>query len=315
MPTLQLTKIISKIACVFDDIPFLLKGLLTKSLDALGSYMLAGASGVMFPLNIYEGITGLRKALKLPKDNPKRKTMITANLTKICLATGGLGIATGLVVTTILSTAVAGPILSLLVPAVMAGITGTEFWQKLHRYKLTKKMSEGIEKEEKLIKTKRRIGFSSIYLFLIIGITAMAGLSTLTALGVASFGIVPSAVLVGLVCLAVGTKIFQLVDKHKNYKFTNSIKDFFANLFKHKKIDPDKTDALLNNPENKEIIKSTYELMAKQGLLSLSADKQITSSKATSEDDVNPAPTSPFLSSTHDEPDLQYKDRYVIGNR
>lgn len=240
----QAGKLFAKVVCIFDDIPFLLM----KDAGSLGSYLLAGAGFLIFPVEGYEGITGLRKAHRAYKEHGGvKRALITASVAKIGFATVGFAASAALLAFVLTNLIVLAAAASVAIPATMAAIGAVELGYNIDG--LIKAKQDGTP--EKITSAKRKVGYGSAYLGFSLAITALATLSVLTGLGVLSFGIVPSVMLIAVVSVALSVKIFEIVDKKKGFALSNALKNGlhnFCNLFKH---DKSNDYQLVKDPSNK----------------------------------------------------------------
>lgn len=230
----------AKIICVFDDLPFLL----VQYTGEAGSYLLAGAGLLIFPVEAWEGINGIKKARKFKGDPKLRNNKMGTSVAKITFSGLGFAVSAALIAFIAADLALLGAGAMVAVPALMAAITATELVKNAyHLYHLKNNppvlpadsTKEDIEKANaKYAKAiehgKRKVTYNSLYLGFATAITVLATVSILTGLGVASFGIVPAAILVGVVCVALTVKIFELIDKKKDHAITNAIKNFFGKI-------------------------------------------------------------------------------------
>lgn len=245
------SELFGKIICVFDDLPFLL----VQYAGEAGSYLLAGAGLLIFPVEAWEGINGIKKARKFKGDPKLRNNKMGTSVAKIAFSGVGFAASAALIAFIVADLAFLGAGAMVAVPAMMAAITATELVKNAyHLYHLknnppvlpadsTKEEIEAanVEYAKAIENGKRKVTYNSLYLGFATAITVLATISILTGLGVASFGIVPAAVLVGVVCVALAVKIFELVDKKKGHAMTNAIKNFFGKISSRFKNEPQET--------------------------------------------------------------------------
>ncbi len=200
------SKLLTKAVCVFDDIPFLLT---LKNTGNVGPLLLVGAGLLMFPIGAYEGIKGLRKAFRKGMGQAERKALIVTSAIKLGLAVIGFIASVTLLAFVLTNLVVLAAAASITIPTVMAVVGGVELAHDLHSLSLAKQNVEGVEE------AKRDVAYSAAFFGFGLAIATLATLSVLTGLGVISFGIIPSAILVGVVVIALAVKIFQILDTKK----------------------------------------------------------------------------------------------------
>jgi hypothetical protein len=260
--------LLSKIVCVFDDIPFLLR----QYVGNVGPFLLFAAGLIIFPIQIFEGFLGLHEAwmkhdkysrVRKPDDrmSPKLKSLIVNSTTRIGLSIVGIAVTAALLTFVLTHLAVLEGAASIAIPAIMTVISGVDLVSDLFAWRRAKNAylaNSTPRNYEKLIDAKRDTIFSGISLGFGMAITGLATLGVLSGLGVVSLGVVPSAVLIGVVVVALAVKIFEMIDEKYEYRFTNKIRSFFKPLFGGERVlhqVEKNTDLRWNSTAN--IIKST----------------------------------------------------------
>lgn len=264
-------KLLGKIICIFDDLPFVFKSLkgikgLSKLLGKIGSYILAGAGFIVFPVEAWEGITGLRKAQRLEAGSSERWFHSVTNVSKIVLSTIGVAVSAALLGFTIVGMAALEAISSVLVPVTMAFITGVELIQKAVGYHRAKQASPALPGyQSNLLTHERKLGFGTTYFGFSLAVAGLATISTLGALGILTVGVVPAAILISVVCVALTVKIFEMVDKKFKNKFTKAIRNFFRG----EEDDSEYVDSVVFTPND--IVQNAVDLNANDNLFENSA--------------------------------------------
>lgn len=248
-------ELLKKGLCVLDDIPFLLQ---MKELGNLGSYLLVGAGFVIFPVMFGTAIQDIRKANRkfqermeqanreeieaveaLAKTKRNAKYLVSAG--KIALSVIGLGASAALLAFVLVNLPILAAAASITIPSIMAVVSGIELFHNihsLHQAKQSLKHAQASNDPDAVTnamaavqKANRKTAYSSAYMGFGLAIAALATVSVLSGLGVLSLGIIPSAVLVGVVAVALAVKIFELVDEHKGFAMSNAIKKGINNVF------------------------------------------------------------------------------------
>lgn len=222
-----LARLLPKIICIFDDIPFLLM----QHTGIIGPYLLAGAGFIIFPIQIVFSVFGIRKALR-KSNEPLYKTNLVANITTLLFSTSGLLITGGLLAFIILAFPVFAAASSIAIPSIMSIIGMVELAGSLSALKSAydnPEMLNPFEHKKAVTDAARGVIFSSVFLGFGLAITALATLSVLSGLSVLSLGAVPSIILIAVVVTALALKIFEIAD-HKvgkadgtNHRVTNFI--------------------------------------------------------------------------------------------
>src|SRR3989442_1473783 len=89
----------TKVVCIFDDIPFLF----LETAGSIGTFLLAGAGFLIFPVEMLEGILELRGALKKKKENcPQRTGLISLAISQIIFSIVGLAASSALIAFTVM---------------------------------------------------------------------------------------------------------------------------------------------------------------------------------------------------------------------
>ncbi|MBA2654754.1 MAG: hypothetical protein H0U71_06775 [Gammaproteobacteria bacterium] len=215
------SKLSQKAICVLDDIPFLLKNTLPKAYGSIGSILLGAAGFLVFPLEIAEGVSGFRKAKRKLQKNI---FLMRSNQAKIGAGSFGIAFSSCLLIFTGVGFSLAAAVASVLIPATVCVISGIELTQKYHKLQQAKLRGE----KKEISAAQHKVAFGATYFTFSMGVTALALISTLSTLGVLSLGIIPSAILIATVVVVLAIKIFEIIDKKYNFKFTNSLKGLFS---------------------------------------------------------------------------------------
>jgi hypothetical protein len=228
--------LLTKVVCLFDDIPFLL----LEAAENLGMFLLAGAGFIIFPFQLLEGSLELAEAIEKDKKKcPQRPALIGLAIGQIICAVAGLASTAALLACTLTGMAVVAEILAVSVPGIIAVVAGIELAEKVVGLVYAKEAA----KKEKL---KIKVFYGSVFFGIALTITALAALSVVSSLGVLSLGIVPSAILIGIVAAAFLLKVFELVDsRNMNYAMTKWVRGLFTrpdnDLVVEKTLTPDFT--------------------------------------------------------------------------
>lgn len=213
----MLARLLPKIICIFDDIPFLLM----QSTGSVGVYMLVGAGFLIFPIQMAVSIRGLRA----------RKNR-SANAATLAFSSTGLAVTGCLLAFVIVSFPIFAAAASMAIPAIMSVIGAVELIQSVAGLRKAKANAAELSDEEQqkaVTDAARGVIFSSMFMFFSLAITALAVLGVMSGLGVVSMGIIPSAILIGVVVASLALKIFEIADNKigkkdgNNHRATNAI--------------------------------------------------------------------------------------------
>lgn len=221
-----LAKLLPKIICIFDDIPFLL-----MQTGSIGPYLLVGAGFLIFPVQIGYSIYKLWNS-RNKKNALFYKTKKAANITTILFASGGVLVTGGLLAFIQLSFPIFAAVSTIAIPSIMSIIGIVELAESISKLKITYRNPEQLspfEYKKAVTDAARGVIFNSVFLGLSLAITALAIVGVMSGLGVISVGIIPSIVLITVVATAFVLKVCQIADnKHgksigDNNKVTNAI--------------------------------------------------------------------------------------------
>jgi len=245
--------VLKKAICIFDDIPFLLKGVG----ELTGIFTLIGAGYLIFGLQLYDEIKALRKIIDENKDQddkelgPLQRAALMANcFAKIGCAIAGLIFTTGLLVTTatalvILAVSVSSALIltakllllivstvSVVIPYLMCGVAGIELIEAIDAWKF----AEDAEKKEQAAIS---ILYNVAYLGLAMAVAALATITVIIGPGIATY------VLIGVIGVSVALKL---------YEEREAIRDAFSKIISkikaacYKKEEPDSSPDLVEFP-------------------------------------------------------------------
>lgn len=216
--------ILDKAICIFDDIPFLLKGIGVLT----GLFTLIGAGYLIFGLQLYKARTELQESLARKEADESRITAVITSLGKVFYAILGLVFTTGLLIATsvalvILAVAtsaaailaaktlllIAGTV-SAIIPLMMAVVAGIELLQAINDWTYARDVDS---KEE----AKTSIFYNSIYFGLAIAVTALATITVILGPGI------PTYILIGVIGVSIAIKLYE--ERDEMYSVYCTIRD------------------------------------------------------------------------------------------
>ena len=222
-----LPKLLRKGICVLDDVAFLF-----TETGPLGLFLLVAAGYVIFSVELYNAIDGFYKLHNGKKisltlwekikscfaQNPQNESVelqefpqcdddeyfekLENNLYKLGFAIAGLTITSGILAFTLCVLLPFATVSSIFVPGMVLVIETFELWQAMKGHAYAKP-----EDEEK---AKSKLCFSAISFWTSVAIVSLATLSVLCTLGVLSFGMIPTYILIAVVVSAVLIKGYEL---------------------------------------------------------------------------------------------------------
>ena len=213
---------------------------LFKDAGNLGPFLLVGAGFIIFPVQgglaiyeFYKDYLLYEENKKINKKDAWRKfrPKLIAAISTISLAVLGFAVTAALLAFILVDFAILTAAASIAIPAIGSVISGVELVDSigdLWRAKKDFRKNPTVENKEKVIDAKRSVIFKSNFLGFGLAITVLATLSVLTGLGVISFGLIPSFVLIGVALTGLAIKIFEIVDEKKGHRMTNAIRRFFT---------------------------------------------------------------------------------------
>lgn len=191
--------VFKKAICIFDDIPFLLKGIGVLT----GLFTLIGAGYLIFGVQLYNATTELKEAYNKKEDDESRTASIITSGFQVAFAVMGLVLTTGLLVLTAVgllftlkALLVIASALSAIVPLIMAAVAGIELLQSIDEWTYAKDAESAEE-------AKTNIIYNVLYFGLAIAVTALAAVTVILGPGI------PTFTLIGVIGVSVALKLYQ----------------------------------------------------------------------------------------------------------